>query len=164
MDKQMIMVDIDNTICETNEMIQTKIQGFSDTIYPFPLPEGFFEQNPDVFMDAVPAKGAANKLHELCAAGHRLIYVTAREEWSQTLTKNWLYKHGFPNVPVVHTRDKRNVAMQVRATLCIEDAPNELQRLVDIMPALVPAKKYNQSYQSRFEDWSKLQLTEIGII
>jgi hypothetical protein len=156
---QLIIVDIDNTICRTNEMIRTKINDFADNIYPFPLPEGFFENNPDVYLDAEPAHGAANKLHEFLAAGNRLFYVTAREPWTKTITEFWLAKHSFPKLPVFYTRDKRSVALRLKATLCIEDAPHELQRLVDIMPAFVPAKKYNESFERRFEDWSTLDLS-----
>lgn len=154
-----IMVDIDNTICKTNEIIKKKFENFSENIYPFPLPLGFFENNPDVFRDAEPVEGAAFKLHEFMVGGNRLVYVTARGSWSKSITEAWLAKHNFPKAPVIFTNDKRSVALELRATLCIEDAPNELERLVDLMPALVPAKGYNTAYNNRFEEWSKLDLS-----
>lgn len=156
------IVDIDNTICRTNEMIQTKVIDFVDTVYPFPLAQDFFENNPDVFLDAEAALGAAEKLEDFLMAGNRFVYVTAREPWTKTITDYWLKKNDFPKVPVIFTKDKRSVAIRMNATLCIEDAPHELERLLDLMPALVPARKYNESFDRRFDDWTTLDLLKIN--
>lgn len=45
-----LIFDIDNTLVKTNEEIKKRIAGFQDNVYPFPLPNSFFDNNPDVFL------------------------------------------------------------------------------------------------------------------
>jgi hypothetical protein len=156
------MVDIDNTICKTNAMLMARIQGFHENIYPYPLPEQFFELNPDVYLDAKPFDGAADKLQEFVANGNSVAYVTARKSWTKLITDHWLKKNGFPLSPVVFTTNKRMVAMTIRPSICIEDAPHELDRLIDLIPAFVPATLYNQQYKNRFSEWNEIDLLAIN--
>ncbi|MGV2885903.1 LNS2 domain-containing protein [Paenibacillus taichungensis] len=152
------MIDIDNSICQTNEQIQLKIKDFNESVYPYPLPLNFFEDNPDVFLVAAPCRGAAEKLTEFVSLGNRIAYVTAREPWTRTITNYWLKKHNFPLAPVLFTQDKREVALRYNFTFGIDDAPHELSRLIDLMPFFVPARGYNEGFTGRFEDWCSLDL------
>lgn len=151
------LVDIDNTICQTNEKIYTKVNRID--VDPLSLPQEFFMNNPDVYLDAEPALGAAEKLKEFIEQGNHLFYVTEREAWTKTITEFWFKEHNFPRLPVIYTDDKRRAALRLKATLCIEDDPCELQTLMDLIPAFVPAKNYNKSFKRRFKDWSSLNLT-----
>lgn len=157
---QVAMIDIDNSICRTNEQILMKLPGLDGSIYPYSLPLDFFENNPDVLLDADPYHGAAEKLTEFVSQGNRIVYVTARDLWTKTITYYWLRKHGFPRAPVLFTKDKRALALRNKFTFGVDDAPDELSRLMDLMPLFVPAKYYNEGYAGRFDDWSQLNLNQ----
>lgn len=152
-----MMIDIDNTICDTNGQIAKVNCHFNEIVYPFPLGSNFFEENPNVMSDASPIEGAADTLKNFITQGVQIYYVTARLPWAQSLTELWLRKHGFPAAEVIFTTDKRSIALSLGAQGCIEDAPHELNALTDVLTAWVPAKPYNQHFSNRFEHWTELR-------
>ncbi|OAS21825.1 hypothetical protein [Paenibacillus oryzisoli] len=96
MKKNLWVFNIDNTLANTNEKIQERVDGFGTKLCPFPLPSGFFEDNPDVFLGAAPYSGSAEALRRLEETGSKVVYVTTRSPWFRNLTEHWLRMNGFP--------------------------------------------------------------------
>lgn len=92
--------------------------------------------------EATPIEGAEATLKSIIANGGQIIYITARLPWTRSLTEQWLRKHGFPEAEAVFTTNKREIAMKIGASQCVEDAPHELNALLDVLTAWVPAKPY----------------------
>ncbi|GGG18476.1 hypothetical protein [Paenibacillus abyssi] len=154
------LFDVDNTLADTSGEIKKRVANFSDSIYPFPLPPDFFELNPDVFLSATAFAGAAEQLHSIVQTGSKILYVTARAPWFDSLTRHWLRLNGFPEAPVICTANKRTIVEQYRPVYMVDDAPHEIDRVKDLVPCLVPAKPYNEGYMNRFEDWSSFPLLQ----
>lgn len=145
--------DIDNTLADTNREIMKRVAGFTETLYPFPLDSDFFEMNPDVFAGAAAFDGAAATLQSLCKAGSQIIYITARSPWFESLTRHWLRLNGFPEGKVICTSEKRSVVQMYKPAYMVDDAPYEIERVMDLVDVLVPARPYNEGFDNRFERW-----------
>jgi 5'(3')-deoxyribonucleotidase len=150
---QLYAFDIDNTLADTNREIKKRVSGFTETEYLFPLDSDFFEMNPDVFAGAAPFEGAAATLQGLYMAGSKIIYITARPPWFESLTKHWLRLNGFPDGIVICTTNKRSIVQIIKPSYLVDDAPFEIERVKDLVKVLVPAKPYNEGYENRFERW-----------
>jgi uncharacterized protein len=158
MNKQIILVDIDNCLSATNEKLKEVVPGFTTERYPFPFPPLFFEES-TVFDDVEPVEGAKEKLHEWHAAGHWIYYVTARGNSSFRRTVKWLERHGFPSSPVICCKNKQTVARIIGATIAIDDSPQEIELLEPVVQQiLVPAHEYNKKYANRFSQWSEIAI------
>ena len=57
---------------------------------------GFTQHDPILQKRCIPISGAVEAMHQLAALG-KLIYVTIRLPYSETLTCDWLARFGFPN-------------------------------------------------------------------
>ena len=57
---------------------------------------GFTQHDPILQKRCIPISGAVEAMHQLAALG-KLIYVTIRLPYSETLTRDWLARFGFPN-------------------------------------------------------------------
>ncbi|MED4728601.1 hypothetical protein P9597_10675 [Aneurinibacillus migulanus] len=158
MKNQIILVDVDNTISQTNRKLRELIPNFTTERYPFPFPPLFFEESP-IFDEVEPVEGAKEKLKEWCIEGHWIYYVTARESSSFRRTVKWLKRHGFPSSPVICCKDKQTIARIIGATIAIDDAPHEIEQLKDVVSRIfVPAHDYNQRYENRFFNWEELAI------
>ncbi|WP_047155069.1 5' nucleotidase, NT5C type [Aneurinibacillus tyrosinisolvens] len=156
--KQIILVDIDNSISATNEKLKEVVPGFTTERYPFPFPPHFFEES-SIFDDVKPVKGAMEKLKEWHDKGHFIYYVTARDSSSFHRTVRWLKKHGFPSSLVICSKNKQRVASIIGATIAVDDAPNEIEQLKSVVArVLVPAHDYNKQYENRFFNWSDVAI------
>lgn len=157
-----LVFDVDNTLADTNREIMKRVAGFTETLYPFPLGSDFFDTNPGVFAGAAAFEGAADTLQRLSSAGSRIFYVTARSPWFESLTRHWLRLNGFPDGVVICTSDKRSVVERVKPVYMVEDSPYEIERVIDLVEVLVPAKPYNEGYDNRFERWGEFPYKRIS--
>ncbi|MGG1516536.1 hypothetical protein ABE504_14050 [Paenibacillus oryzisoli] len=150
----LLVFDIDNTLADTKGELMKRVAGFTETIYPFPLSADFFEMNPDVLLGAEAFEDAAETLQRLNKAGSKIMYVTARPPWFKSLTRHWLMLNGFPLATIICTSNKREVVERFKPSLLVDDAPYEIERVIDLVEVLVPAKPYNEGYVNRFESWA----------
>ncbi len=118
-------VDIDGTIAKGDGKLAPYAQ-FLNQMAGFGLPDAFFADDmdkdaysaavkasgvtkeileqarelkqfdPTVQERSVPIPGAVEAMHQLANVG-KLIYVTVRMSFSETLTRSWLARSGFPN-------------------------------------------------------------------
>lgn len=54
------------------------------------------EHDPDIERQLMPAPGSVDALNEIASDGGRIVYVTCRKPEAETLTRDWLARHGFP--------------------------------------------------------------------
>lgn len=108
-----------------------------------------FKENPEIFSNAKPFRGAAKHLNAL-AKTNGLFYVTAREEWARHITESWLRKNGFPKAPVIMGHPKAEVVKEYNIDIAIEDAPHEIKGLIKICRVLVHKQTYNTGFAERF--------------
>jgi hypothetical protein len=125
-DKRMLFaVDIDGTIAKGDGKLASYAQ-FLNQVAGFGLPDAFFadDMDQDAYSEAVkasgvtkeilerarelkqydptlqerclPIPGAVEAMHQFANMG-KLIYITVRMSFSETLTRSWLARCGFPN-------------------------------------------------------------------
>lgn len=152
----LIALDICNTLADINLLLE-------EALGPVPNPhqyyhpkvnKDFFKENQWVFTKAPVIRGAVEGVRRLTANG-KFIYLTARPEWSNAITREWLTRHGFPNAPIIHSTNKAEVAMRLSVSLAIDDAPHEIKSLSKVCTVLVPAQPYNHGLPGRFT-WDAL--------
>ncbi|MCY9665822.1 hypothetical protein M5X11_12740 [Paenibacillus alginolyticus] len=133
-----------------------RVDGFTEALYPFPLSSDYFEKNLDVFLflGAAAFEDAADTLQSLSKAGSQIIYVTARFPWFESLTGHWLRLNGFPDGMLYCTSDKRSMVERFKPAYMIDDAPYEIERVMDLVDVIVLAKPYNEGFDNRFERWA----------
>jgi hypothetical protein len=138
---------------------------FDDYADPFtPWPERFrprvqelfqrayFAGEHGVYGDADVVPGALDGVRTLHAAGLAGGYVTRRPDTLHALTRDWLRRHGFPDLPVHHAPKGVGKAPQVRALharVMVEDAPVEAGALAaDGVTVLLRHEAYNASFDA----------------
>lgn len=158
-----IGVDICNTVASVNRAVighllkkgagRDVVQLIKHYYHPAVTP-AMFEQNPALFAQAKPYKGAAAQLRCL-ATRHKLFYITARPEWARTITERWLKQHGFPDAPLFMGRPKPEVVADMAIDVMLEDAPHEIAGLRDLCRVLVRAQPYNLGLPEQKFTWKK---------
>lgn len=147
-------VDICNTIADVNAEVE-RILGRKIISYPDPdINESFFREHPECLSNAKPFAGAAEILNQIVDS-YSLVYVTARPEWTNSLTKEWLKLHGFPLAPIVHTNNKLLVIRQLGITHMLEDSPFEIESMLHDMNVTLYKKEhpYNKQFVIPTVQW-----------
>lgn len=138
-----ICIDIDNTIADLNASMLGILPSLDPTKYPTPgITPNTFEDNPWIFTEAPPILGAIKAVRFL-SLSWEITYLTARPEWAREITIDWLNRHGFPEGHVVLSQDKGADAKRLGASLAIDDAPQEVEKLSRVVPVLIYAQPYN---------------------
>lgn len=158
-----IGVDICNTIANVNRVIighllkrgagRDVVEIVKHYYHPAVTPEIFLE-NPELFGQAKPHKGAAAQLRSL-ANSHKLYYITARPEWARSITERWLKQHGFPTAPLIMGRPKPEAVAELAIDLMLEDAPHEIAGLRGVCRVLIRAQPYNLGLPEPRFTWTK---------
>lgn len=165
MAKPLLAVDICNTLCDVNSILQKQL-GPNPASFSIPHPQitlEFFRNNLWIFKVAEPLPGAVEGLRYI-AKHCNIVYLSARPEWSRQITLDWLKKWGFPDSRLILTQDKLAKAVALGVCAAIDDAPHEIKSLHRYCPVYVPAQPYNRNYENRFEwaDMSTLQILQIN--
>lgn len=151
----LIAFDICNTLADVNYMLEKGLgptPNPSQYFHPLATKE-FFEENKWVFTNAPVISGAVEGVKRLTRIGN-VVYLTARPQWANKITEEWLARHGFPKGRIIHSNNKAEVAMALGISLAIDDAPHEILSLSKACPVLVPAQPYNVGLPGRFS-WDK---------
>ena len=152
MKKQVVLVDICNTLANINEQID-RITGVSrpmGTYFHPAVSDGFFEGHMDVFSDARVLDGSVEFVNRL-ARTYEILYFTARPESAEMVTREWLLKNGYPAAPVVFTKDKVHSCREMNVAFAVDDAPEEVVAYGKAgILCLVPAWDYNVNMPGRF--------------
>jgi uncharacterized HAD superfamily protein len=144
MRKPVLALDIDNSIADTNEALRGFLPGLDFTKYPTPgITEEVFEQNPWIFTDALPIKGAAEGVNYL-SQFWEIVYLTARPKWAEGITHTWLDKHEFPKALVECSGKKTDYINKFNASLAIDDSPKEILTISELIPVCIYDQPYNK--------------------
>lgn len=145
---QVIVVDICNTLADINSILDERLGPRPSGVYYHPAladEPDYFEKNLDIFVKAQPIRGAAKMLNYLSRI-NRIVYATARPRISETVTKAWLKKHGFPAGPVLMDTNKMDACQRFSAKFAIEDCPENINRLRDGgVEVFVVKQDYNET-------------------
>lgn len=88
----------------------------------------------DLYLDAVPVEYSVEGVNALKDAGYRIVIVTARHEFINDLTREWLKKNGYKFDALFSVGGNENKLMIARgedASIIIEDDPNNARLLAD---------------------------------
>lgn len=141
--KPILCIDIDNTIADVNTPLLGILPSLDFSKYPTPgITPQFFEENPWVFQEASPITGAVEAVNYL-SQSWEIVYLTARPKWAEKITLEWLNRHSFPQGEVILSFDKGAQVQRLGASLVIDDAPQEIKKLSQIIPVLIYAQPYN---------------------
>lgn len=154
---KIIAIDICNTLADIITEIEVRLghnpnptEYFHPGINKYPR---FFEDNLDVFLNAKAIGDSALQLREL-SKNNTIVYLTARPQIAEFVTRLWLKNNGYPIAPIYFTNNKVRVASKLGVNLAIEDAPFELDRYMEAdIEVLVKQQSYNLMYSNRF-DWN----------
>ena len=141
----------------------TELGRFDDYADPFtPWPErlrpriqelfhrAYFGGEHGVYGDAEVVAGALEGVRSLHAAGLAGGYVTRRPDALNALTRAWLLRQGFPDLPLHHAPrgvGKAPPVRALRARVMVEDAPAEASALAaDGLTVLLRHEPYNASF------------------
>lgn len=146
-----IGIDVDDTICSTNETILLEADKYDKEVlggtgiknrkaYDFTLMMGwpkegkgrFFKDRLEYIMDKSPIKeGAAEVINKLYDEGNEIIFITYRKDKyikdPYLLTKNYLDRHGIKyNKLIANSGDKGIVCYNNKIDLFIDDSVKHL--------------------------------------
>jgi uncharacterized HAD superfamily protein len=142
--KPILAVDIDNTIADTNGTMLGFMPGLEIEKYPAPgINQELFNQNPWIFTDTLPIKGAAEGVNYL-SAYWKIVYLTARPECAEGLTYAWLKQHWFPESLVICTDNKPEWILKLGISLAIDDSPKEIMAISKLIPVCIYEQPYNK--------------------
>lgn len=124
----------------------------------------FFVHNMEqVFMQPKPVAGARAGIEELIAAGHEIIYVTARTPEEEEITLRWLTKHEIPHEQVLFTglKSKLSLVESWGMDVFIEDYMVNASEIASIgVPVFLLNTSYNQGKLPagvvRCDDWADI--------
>lgn len=160
------LIDICNTLADVNFQLE-KALGPNPNPFNYYHPgvtESTFKNFPWLFTQAPPIKGSVEGTHQI-AKNYRIVYLTARPEWARQITLEWLNRNGFPSAPVIFSKQKGEVARELKATLAIDDAPYEIISLSKIVPKmLIHQQPYNLglAYLGEMFNWDLFQLNKVS--
>jgi len=126
--------------------------------------EVFFHGAHGVYEGADVLPGALHGVQRLHAAGLASGYVTRRPGALHALTRTWLERHGFPDLPLEHADGEHPKAPRVRAVgaqVMVEDSPEEASALVGAgVRVLLRHEPYNAGLALdgvlRCDDWTHI--------
>lgn len=154
-DRKIVCVDIDNTICDTNSEL-AKLGLFDVTKYPAPIPEDFWtsEKGLGIYSTARPIKNTLRIAATLASLGATVTIATKRPPSALATTLNWFIKNKIPQI--FYPQDQAvpqimfvNTKLEAEADIYIEDDPTEIQKLIDNNKiVLVPEWHYNVNLMS----------------
>lgn len=150
--KKVVLVDICNTLADVNQEIEI-MTGVKRTpgIYYHPcVSEKWFETNLQVFENASVIGGSVECINSL-AQVYEIVYLTARPEVSEQVTRRWLKKAGFPEARIIFSKDKVGASKDMKVAFAIDDAPAEVEAYTKAgIMTKVPAWDYNIYCRNRF--------------
>jgi uncharacterized HAD superfamily protein len=175
-----IGIDIDGTIKQTlaaalqvfNKNLKQNIQMeqvteyYLDMAYGLTREEGRYwwdKLEAEIYTLGVPLENAAEALQQLVQEGHSIQFVTARPALPliKEITIQWLQKHHFPysgqNLHMA-SLDKGTIAKRLELDLFFEDAPEHLDRLIEMgIDTVVVDAVYNRKYPAaqRIKSWKQ---------
>ncbi len=151
--KQVVLVDICNTLADVNEQINlvTGVSRPEGTYYhPAVTGDAFFEKHLEVFSNAHVLDGSVEFVNRI-ARTYDVLYVTARPECSYEVTRKWLHENGYPAAPITFTKDKVSSCRELNVAFAVDDAPAEIMAYNRSgILCLVPAWDYNINMLGRF--------------
>jgi len=118
-----------------------------------------------VYDASEPVDGALDAVTRLQRAGLAAGYVTRRRSALGVLTRAWLTRHGFPDLPLRHAdgaTPKAPLVRSIGATVMVEDSPTEaLAIAADGVHVLLRHEPYNASVAAanvtRCRDWGEIE-------
>lgn len=152
---KIIAVDICNTIADIMPELNVRL-GYNPNLSEYFHPglsdkPHFFEENLDIFLEAKPIGNSAEILRGL-AQNNTIVYITARPQVSELVTRIWLRKNGYPKAPIYFTNNKVEIASKLGVDIALEGAPHEIERYIDSgVKVLVKEQSYNTNHSDRFE-------------
>lgn len=152
MSRRTVLVDICNTLADINSEIE-RMTGVARIAgqyrHPSVCPEWFLEHL-EVFANAPVIRGSVEYIHRI-AVQYDVLYVTARPQESESVTREWLRRNGFPDAPIIFTNNKVASTRGLDIAFAIDDAPEEIEAYTRAgIFTLIPAWDYNEGYMSRF--------------
>ena len=162
---KIIAVDICNTIADIISEIDARLghnsnpaNYFHSALWDKPY---YFEENLDIFLDAKPIGDSIEILNEL-SMYNEIIYITARPEITEFVTRLWLRENNYPKGKVYFSKNKAKLASKLRVDIAIEDAPFEIERYIKTgIKVFVKKQAYNVNYKNRFE-WENSQKKKLS--
>ena len=152
MKKVKIACDICNTLADVNGELEKR--GFvreEGTYFIEGLGADYFTNNLDVFENATPFEGAAERLRAFVKNGFEIVYLTARPKKAKKVTREWLKKNGFPKGKIVFSNNKPEDFKRLHCTYAIDDAPHEIKNYqVNNIKVLIHLRDYNLSFGDGF--------------
>lgn len=176
-----IGIDIDDTICETNEIIIKKALEFDKK---FLLGKGFKDKdayrfidmmywtmsdvknfffylnNLNLFEDLKEIKESSKYITKLFEEGHKIIFITKRNTEEKNTTKDWLKKHGIPyHQLIMNAHEKGRICLEEKVDLLIDDAEMNIKdALFYHIDALLMNTAYNKKveYKKRVYNWREI--------
>lgn len=150
-----IAVDICNTIADVISVINARLgynpnpaEYFHPALWDKPY---YFEENLDIFLEAKPIASSIEILNEL-SIYNEIIYITARPEIAEFVTKLWLKENNYPKGKVYFSKNKAKLASKLGVDIAIEDAPFEIERYIKAgIKVFIKEQAYNIGYENRFE-------------
>ena len=111
-----IAVDICNTIADVISVINARLghnpnpaEYFHPALWDKPY---YFEENLDIFLEAKHIGSSIEILNEL-SIYNEIIYITARPEIAEFVTKLWLKENNYPKGKVYFSKNKAKLASKL---------------------------------------------------
>lgn len=148
---KIVCVDIDNTICDTNN--ELKKAGFDTDHYPAPIPQDFWisEEGKKIFINAKPIKNTLRIAATLASMGAIVTIATKRSPSTLATTITWFLENNIPQIfypqdqMIPHIMFVQN-KLEAEADIYIEDDPAEIQKLLKARKTiLIPEWTYNKN-------------------
>lgn len=137
-----IGIDLDDTICNTTEIVHEKIEEYANRIHLNPLDimndeylkqEFFNEYLEDIYTNVHVKKGAVDVIRRLRSKGNKIYIITARNNSSsknikdvEKITKEWLDRNGIEVDEIVisaYGDTKASACKKYLIDLMIDDNP-----------------------------------------
>jgi len=97
----------------------------------------------EIFKYADPLPGAAREISRL-AKIFRVVYLTARPGWAKPVSESWLRLNKFPAAPIICSPDKYAWVQKICAVAAIEDNPDQILSLQQLVPVFVASQPWNE--------------------
>lgn len=107
----------------------------------------FSSQKEKLFMMPEPVRGAKEGIENVLAAGHEIVYVTARWPDEEPVTRKWMKKFAIPHQEILFTgyKSKAEVVEEKGLELFIEDYLVNAEQIAETgIPVLLLDSIYNQ--------------------
>lgn len=125
-----------------------------------------------VYGASEPIEGALDAVTRLHRAGIAAGYVTRRRSALGALTRAWLTRHGFPELPLRHAdgdTPKAPLVRSIGATLMVEDSPSEaLAIAADGVRVLLRHEPYNAAIEAanvtRCRGWDEIEACALAAL